>query len=89
MDPAEKKRRVGPSLEDLQRASEPKGDKLVNEAREWEELRQQQQQQQQQQQRKREEWMTKLPEGSRQDALQFFRGGKTSFSAKGAAGSEV
>jgi hypothetical protein len=39
--------------------------------------------------RQREEWMTSLPEGSRQDALQFFRRGKSSFSAKGAAGSEV
>ncbi len=32
--------------------------------------------------------MTQLPEGTRQDALQFFRGGKTSFSSKGTQGPE-
>lgn len=34
----------------------------------------------------REAWMTALPEGKRQDALAYFRGGKTSFSAKGVQG---
>lgn len=94
MDPLEKKRKVGPSLEDLSRpvAELSAEEKQAKVAREWEELRRANPQHRAAAAEggaKREEWMTALPEGSRQDALQFFRGGKTSFSAKGAAGSEV
>ncbi len=92
MDPVEKKRKVGPqvgpSLEVLSRAvpeSESNSKSNNNNEEFWKQQRGEQQQQQQHQQVQREEWMTALPEGSRQDALQFFRGGKSSFSAKGAA----
>ena len=37
----------------------------------------------------REEWMTALPEGSRQDAMQYFRGGKTQFAANGSHGKDT
>ncbi len=57
------------------------------EAREWEVLRRGREEKQEKS-GGREAWMTELPEGSRQDALQFFRGGKTSFSSKGAQGPE-
>jgi hypothetical protein len=118
---APKKRKVGPSLEDLVSDSaaaaptlpsrvaigpvvgpRPPGAAAVAaesgedaaarrreaEAREWELVRRGQAEKTGAAGGGREAWMTQLPEGSRQDALQFFRGGKTSFSSKGAQGPE-
>jgi hypothetical protein len=115
---APKKRKVGPSLEDLVSDAPPTQPSRVAigpvvgprppgataavaesgedaaarrreaEAREWELVRRGQAEKTGAAGGGREAWMTQLPEGSRQDALQFFRGGKTSFSSKGAQGPE-
>ena len=107
MEEGQKRRRVGPSLDDLVdeeveevrpsvakvvvgpslaggKAEEMGAARLREaEAREWQRMREKKAKEERPE---REEWMTALPEGKRQDALQYFRGGKSQFSGKGMQG---